>query len=300
MRAISYINNMINELLNELDENIKEENYEKVIEIIDSIISLNPDLTSPLLLKKSEALIELDEYEKAIFLLKRYLNECEDCKEYDAYTDLAECYSKLNDIENEEKYLLKAYDVESENFYIIKKLVYHYFLCEKHQECIDFIEKLIEKGQADLEDYSTLVYSQLSLGNVDDAIEHANEVIKIDPTYVDMYVTLTIAYEELEDEEKLNETYRRIIELEDDGTEQLTLLKAQSYLGLGLENEAFKTVDKAIKAMPYNPFGYIMKGMLYQDIGKMKEAWECFEEAYKLEPKIIEMMAQKGNDLNNI
>ena len=108
-----------------------------------------------------------------------------------------------------------------------------------------------------------------------------------------MYVTLTIAYEQKEDEEMLRETYRRIVELEDDGTEQLTLLKAQSHLGLGNEKEAFETVEKVIRTTPYNPFGYIMKGMLYQDLGKMKEAQECFEEAYKLEPKVLEMMARK-------
>ena len=291
---------MINELLNELDENIKEENYEKVIEIIDSIISLNPDLTTPLLLKKSEALIELKEYEKAISLLNRYLEECEDCKEFDAYIDLADCYSELEDDKKEEEYLLKAYQLESDNFYIIKKLVYHYFLCEKHEKGVEFIEKLIEKDQADLEDYSNLIYSYLYLNNLEKAIEYANEGIKIDPTYVDMYITLTMAYEQAEDAEKLKETYERIVQLEDDGTEQLTLLKAQSYLGLGKEKEAFETVDKVIKTMPYNPFGYIMKGMLYQGLDKHKEAYECFEEAYKLEPKILEMMAQKRNNLNNI
>ena len=31
-----------------------------------------------------------------------------------------------------------------------------------------------------------------------------------------------------------------------------------------------------------------------------KRPAECFEEAYKLEPEILEMMAQKRNDLNNI
>ena len=284
---------MIEKLLNDLDKNIKDENYEKVIETIDSIISLKPELTTPLLLKKSEALIELKEYEKAIFLLNKYLKECEDCKEFDAYIDLADCYSFLEDLEKEEEYLLKAYELESENFYIIKKLVYHYFLCEKHEKGIEFIEKLIEQDQADLEDYSNLIYSHLYLNNFEKAIEYANEGIKIDPTSIDMYITLTMAYEQCENTEKLKETYEQIVALEDDGTEQLTLLKAQSYLGLGRETEAFKTVDKVIKTMPYNPFGYIMKGMLYQDLDKQKEAMECFEEAYKLEPEVLRMMAQK-------
>ena len=293
MQVLSYINIMIKELLNDLDKNIKEENYEKVIEIIDSIISLNTDLATPLLLKKSEALIELEEYEKAIDLLNKYLNECEDCKEFDAYTDLAECYSRLDDRENEEKYLLKAYEIEPDDYYTMKKLVFHYFLCEKHEKCIDFVEKLIEKGKADLEDYSNLVYSHINLGNIDEAIRYGEEIVKLDPSYVDMYVTLTISYELAEDFEKLNETHKKIIELEDDGTEQLTLLKAQSYLALGREKEAFDTVDKVIKATPYNPFGYIMKGMLYQNLKRNNEAMECFEEAYKLEPEILEMMIEK-------
>ena len=300
MQSLANIKNMIGKLLNDLEKNIEEENYEKVIEIIDSIILLNPDLTTPLLLKKAETLIELEEYEKAIFLLEKYLTECENCKEFDVYSDLADCYFKLENLEKEEECLLKAYELKSENYVIIKKLVYYYFLNDMPQKCIDFVEKLIEEGKADFEDYSNLIYSHLNLNNIDKAIEYSNDIIKFDPSYVDAYVTLTIAYEMAEDYEKLKETHERIIALEDDGTEQLTLLKSQSYVELGREKEAIETVDKVIRTTPYNPFGYIMRGMLYQKLNKQKEAQECFSEAYKLEPTILKKMIKKWNSLNNI
>lgn len=287
---------MIEKLLNELDENIKNENHEKVIEIIDSIISLKPDLTTPLLLKKAEVLINLEEYEKAISTLEKYLTDCEDCDYFDAYVDLADCYSGLEDEENEEKYLLKAYEIDPKKDYITKKLTFHYYLTGKYQKCIDIIEKLISENKADLEDYCNLVYSYIQLENIEKAIECGEEIIKLDPHNVDMYVTLTISYEKIGDEDKLKDTCRRIIALEDDGSEQLTLLKAQSYIELGEEKKAFETVDRVIRTTPYNPFGYLMKGMIYQKINKQKEAEECFEEAYKLEPEIFALMLKNQMD----
>jgi len=101
---------------------------------------------------------------------------------------------------------------------------------------------------------------------------------------------LTIVYENLEDEEKLKEVCERIINLKDDGTLQIILLKAQAYLEIGKKKEAFEFVDKAIKLNPYDPFPYLMKGMLFNKLEKFDEANECFIEAFRLNPELINMI----------
>ena len=92
----------------------------------------------------------------------------------------------------------------------------------------------------------------------------------------------------MDDVEKLKEVCQRIINLKDDGTLQIILLKAQAYLELGKKEEAFEFVNKAIKLNPYDPFPYLMKGLLYNNLGMSDEAEECFNEAFRLNPEILE------------
>ena len=54
--------------------------------------------------------------------------------------------------------------------------------------------------------------------------------------------------------------------------------------------EAFEFVDKALKLNPYDPFPYLMKGILYNKLEKFDEANECFVEAFRLNPELINMM----------
>ena len=67
-------------------------------------------------------------------------------------------------------------------------------------------------------------------------------------------------------------------------------MKAQAYLELGKKAEAFEFVNKAIKLNPYDPFPYLMKGLLYNKLNMFDEAEECFNEAFKLNPEILESM----------
>ena len=122
---------------------------------------------------------------------------------------------------------------------------------------------------------------------IDDALKYAEKVIELDPTNLDVFTTLTIVYENLDDEEKLKDVCEKIINLKDDGTLQIILLKAQASLELGQKDEAFQLVDKAIKLNPYDPFPYLMKGLLYNKLNKSDRAEECFNEAFRLNPEIL-------------
>ena len=198
----------------------------------------------------------------------------------------------LNNEEKADEYLLKTLELDPENDIILKHLSYGSYIRQEHEKCYEYIQQLIEIEKADIEDYTNLIFCCIQLDRIDEALEYAEKVIELDPTNLDVFATLTIVYEDLEDKEKLKDVCERIINLKDDGTLQIILLKAQALLELGRKDEAFEFVNKAIKLNPYDPFPYLMKGMLYNKLKMFEHAQECFSEAFNLNPELL-MMIEK-------
>ena len=272
-----------------LDHYEKEKNYDEIIRLIDEIILENPEKATSLLFRKANALIELEKYSQAITTLNVYVKDCTKDEKIKAYTVIATCYMYLENEEKAEEYLLKTLELDPKNDIILKHLSYTSYINHEYGKCYGYIEKLIEIKKADIEDYTNLIFCCIQLDRIDEALEYAEKIIEIDPTNLDVFATLTIVYGDLDDEDKLKEVCERIINLKDDGTLQIILLKAQALLELGQKEEAFKFVDKAIKLNPYDPFPYLMKGMLYNKLKMSEQAHECFIEAFNLNPELFGM-----------
>ena len=273
-----------------LDHYEEEKNYEEVIKLIDEIILKNPQKASSLLFRKANALIELKRFNEAITTLNVYVKDCSENEKIKSYIVIATCYMSLENEEKVQEYLLKTLELDPENDMILKQLSYATYINHEHDKCYEYIEKLIEIDKADIEDYTNLIFCCIQLDRFDEALEIAEKVIELDPTNLDVFATLTIVYENMDDEEKLKEVCERIINLKDDGTLQIILLKAQALLELGQKDEAFEFVNKAIKLNPYDPFPYLMKGILYNKLEMFEQAEECFNEAFQLNPEILESM----------
>lgn len=278
-----------------LEEYEKDKNYDAAIELINKMILENPHDASSLLFRKAEALIELKKYKKAITTLEVYIKDCSAKEKLKSYVLIATCYASLKDDEKTEEYLEKIVELDPENDFVLKQLSYRAYINHEFKKCCEYIKRLIKMDKADIEDYTNLIFCCIELGMIDDALKYAEKVISIDPTNLDVFATLTILYEELDDEKKLNEVCERIINLKDDGTLQIMLLKAQASLELGRKEEAFAIVNKAIKLNPYDPFPYMMKGMLLNKLELFDEANECFSEAFSLNPEILLAMERLSN-----
>lgn len=278
-----------------LEEYEKDKNYDAAIELIDKMILENPQDAPSLLFRKAEALIELKKYKKAITTVEVYIKDCSAKEKLKSYVLIATCYASLKDDEKTEEYLEKIVELDPENDFVLKQLSYRAYINHEFKKCCEYIKRLIKMDKADIEDYTNLIFCCIELGMIDDALKYAEKVISIDPTNLDVFATLTILYEELDDEKKLNEVCERIINLKDDGTLQIMLLKAQASLELGKKEEAFAIVNKAIKLNPYDPFPYLMKGMLLNKLELFDEANECFSEAFSLNPEILLAMERLSN-----
>ena len=273
-----------------LDQFEKDNNYGEVIKLIDEIILKDPKKASKLLFRKANALIEIKKYSQAITTLKAYLKSCSEKEKIRSYILIASCYMNLDNDEKAEEYLLKTLDADPENDIVLKQLSYMAYINHDFDKCSYFIKILIKIDKADIEDYTNLIYCCIELNMIDDALKYAEKVIELDPTNLDVFATLTIVYENLDDEEKLKGVCERIMDLKDDGTLQIILLKAQASLELGQKDEAFELVNKAIKLNPYDPFPYLMKGLLYNKLNMFDQAEEYFNEAFRLNPEILVSM----------
>ena len=270
-----------------LDQLEKDNKYDEVIKVIDQIMLKNHEKASKLLFRKANALIETKKYSQAITTLKVYSKNCSENEKVKSYLLIASCYMNLDNDEKAEKYLLKTLEIDPENDIVLKQLSYMAYINQDFERCCYFIKILIKIDKADIEDYTNLIYCCIQLNMIDDALKYAEKVIELDPTNLDVFATLTIVYENLDDEEKLKEVCERIINLKDDGTLQIILLKAQASLELGQKEEAFELVNKAIKIIPYDPFPYLMKGLLYNKLNMFDQAEECFNEAFRLNPELL-------------
>ena len=270
-----------------LDHYEEEKNYEEVIRLIDEMILNDPEKASSLLFRKAEALVALEKCDQAITTLKVYVKDCSKKEKIKSYVLIASCYLNIDNDEKAEEYLEKIIDIDPENDIILKQLSYMSYINQDFERCCYLVKILIKIDKADIEDYTNLIFCCIQLDLIDEALEYAEKVIELDPTNLDVFATLTIVYENLEDEKKLKEVCERIIDLKDDGTLQIILLKAQAYLELGKKEEAFEFVNKAIKLNPYDPFPYMMKGILYNKLDMYEQADECFNEAFRLNPEIL-------------
>ena len=270
-----------------LDQFEKDNKYDEVIRLIDEIILKDPEKASKLLFRKANALVKIKKYSQAITTLEVYVKSCSNKEKIKSYVLIASCYMNLDNDEKAEEYLIKTLDVDPENDMVLKQLSYMAYINQDFEKCCYFIKILIKINKADIEDYTNLIYCCIQLNMIDDALKYAKKVIELDPTNLDVFATLTILYENMEDEEKLKDVCERIINLKDDGTIQIILLKAQASLELGQKEEAFELVNKAIKLNPYDPFPYLMKGLLHNKLDLFDRAEECFNEAFRLNPEIL-------------
>lgn len=271
-----------------LDHYEEEKNFEEVIKLIDEIILQNPEKASSLLFRKAEALVALEKCDQAITTLKVYVKDCSEKEKIKSYILIASCYMNIDNDKKAEKYLVKILDIDPENDIILKQLSYMAYINQNFERCCYLVKILIKIDKADIEDYINMIFCCIQLDRIDEALKYAEKVIELDPTNLDVFATLTIVYENMEDEKKLNEVCERIINLKDDGTLQIILLKAQAYLELGKKEEAFEFINKAIKLYPYDPFPYLMKGILYNKLDMFEQADECFNEAFILNPEIFD------------
>jgi Flp pilus assembly protein TadD len=120
-------------------------------------------------------------------------------------------------------------------------------------------------------------------GKIDVAQELYNQVLKIDPNFVNAHNNLGVILQELGELQKAKGCYEKTIEIDP------SYVKAHNNLGvifkeLGDKQKAKNCYEKAIEIDPNYTDAHNNLGTIFQDLGELQKAKECFEKAIEINP----------------
>lgn len=220
------------------------------------------------------------EWEKAIDAFSSLLETEQDNAEI--YNNLALCYSYIGEIEQAEKFNLKAIGMNPQLPQIYINLADLYFKQRNFADAID----LLQNGTYEIPDnlvlkhYLARVYMEDA--RLDLAIDELDKILEEQPENYDAYYDLARIYFELGNYDLAAENFENVLEYKKDN-EWVYYYLAQSY-------EANDNIDKAIsnylRAITINQAfhpAYKKLGVLFLARNDIEDAIEYFEDYIKLD-----------------
>jgi tetratricopeptide (TPR) repeat protein len=136
-------------------------------------------------------------------------------------------------------------------------------------------------------------------GKIDVAQELYNQVLKIDPNFVNAHNNLGVILQELGELQKAKGCYEKTIEIDP------SYVKAHNNLGvifkeLGDKQKAKNCYEKAIEIDPNYTDAHNNLGTIFQDLGELQKAKECFEKAIEIDPGYVKVRNNLGVTLQEL
>ena len=130
-------------------------------------------------------------------------------------------------------------------------------------------------------------------GKTDIAQKLYNQVLKIDPNYVDAHNNLGIIFKALGEHQKAKSCYEKAIEINPN------YVDAHNNLGsilkeLGENQKAKDCYEKAIEINPNYINALNNLGVIFQELGENQKAKDCYEKAIKINPNDINVLNNLG------
>ena len=126
----------------------------------------------------------------------------------------------------------------------------------------------------------------VQLGRWQEAVEASQQMIRIQPDFVESYVTLGLAYQNLGRPKEAVEAYQQAIRIKSD--------HAQAYHGLGMAHqdlghseEAIKAYQQALRIQPGYTLAHHGLGIVHRGLGHYQKAAGAFKEAIRLQPDYV-------------
>ena len=122
-------------------------------------------------------------------------------------------------------------------------------------------------------------------GDPQAAVQAYQRAISSDPKFARTYVELGTSYLALEKYSEAEAAFKQATAIDDDSCASCGL--GVVYHRQGREDEATKTLKKAIRLNPKDTCPYNQLGRMYYDLGKYPESIEAFQQEIKLQPNSV-------------
>jgi len=193
----------------------------------------------------------------------------------------AENFFSVGDFDGSEKILKSILDNYPNHPDALSNIATILFAQNKKSESVVFLKKLLLQDPENYLIHYRCAIALAELDQLEDAIFHCKEAIKINPEYLEAYEHLANIYEFQNKKNEQKEIYKKIIDL-DKSHESAYLNLANLYLNEGKYFESIILLNEINDLTPNLPAVQCSFGRAYYHLGKFEEAKKYFHLSNKL------------------
>jgi tetratricopeptide (TPR) repeat protein len=242
---------------------IKDKKIQEALGYYAKITSIDPNC-SLALVGAADRYFELENYKEAIQFYHRALEAIPHDKSLKAlptnvnlaamiYIKLGDCYVKIGDIGQAEKFYLRAIESEPNYYEAYVILAHHYWTNEdRYEDAINTYHKALAIEPRDLTVYFSLGMCYFSLKNYQEAIENYKTFLEVSPNDSLALFFIGNSYQILGQHDKSIECLQKAIAVEPNNVKTRNLL-GNSYWSLGRYSDALSSFESALDIDAHNP-----------------------------------------------
>ena len=135
----------------------------------------------------------------------------------------------------------------------------------------------------ELNQEAIVLLTDLDKMDIDKALEHLNEAIRLDQNFVEAYLNRAQAHLLLDKPRHAFDDFNRASRIKPNSAE-VYFQRGKAYLSLEKEEKAFEDFDKALQLAPSFADPYFERGKVYFSLGVYTKAYEDFKQAINIVP----------------
>ncbi|MCL2460483.1 MAG: tetratricopeptide repeat protein [Euryarchaeota archaeon] len=200
------------------------------------------------------------------------------------WTNLGEAYAGYEEYENAEEAFRQAIEKDVENQAAFAGLAYVSYRMGRYQEAIQAADQALVLDVGDADSWLIRGRALADSGDVDEAYISLLRADALRPEHVETLAKIAVILYERGEIERVLTIADHIISLSSDDADAWfyrawTLLRLEEYRAA---NEAF---NRAIQLAPYNAYGWLGRGQLYEALGMTTDALQTYGQALSLLPE---------------
>lgn len=206
---------------------------------------------------------------------------------------LSEKYFELEDDERGERFLELAEQALIESLSIEDNFDVRISLAEiliEQDERLDEAEEHLQRASTFTTDPADVAHIELHLGEIatareqhEEAVQHYQRVVELQPDLADSWADLAAAYEKLDNLEEAETNYRHAIQL-DPQNEDLYYALSTMFLNHDQPDKSLEVIKEGISANPDSAIMSMTLAMLYLESGDHRQAEIFMKQAEQLDP----------------